>query len=65
MTDRKAPRPLAELQREAGAQIERAGHASAIAGIQRGLRGICAGTGEDAEQAFASLETELGISEQP
>lgn len=32
-------------------------------GIQRGLQGMYAGTGEDAEDAFASLERELGISE--
>lgn len=35
--------------------------AAAIAGIQRGLRGMYEGTGQDAEEAFASLERELGI----
>lgn len=38
--------------------------ASAIAGIQRGLQGMYQGTGEDAEDAFASLEGEFGIAEQ-
>lgn len=40
-------------------------HASAIVGIQRGLQGMYEGTGEDAEDAFASLERELGIVERP
>lgn len=30
-------------------------------GIERGLRGMYAGTGEDAEDAFRSLEHDLGI----
>lgn len=38
-------------------------NAAAIVGIQRGLLGMYAGTGEDAEDTFASLERELGISE--
>lgn len=38
-------------------------YASAIAGVQRGLQGIGEGTGEDAEDAFTSLERELGIVE--
>lgn len=33
----------------------------AIAGVQRGLMGMHAGTGEDADEAFAALERELGI----
>jgi hypothetical protein len=40
-----------------------AAHASTIAGIQRGLQGMYEGTGEDAEDAFASLEREFGIAE--
>lgn len=39
-------------------------NAAAIVGIQRGLLGVYAGSGEDAEDAFASLERELGIPEQ-
>lgn len=38
-------------------------NAAAIGGIQRGLQGMDEGTGEDAEDAFASLERELGIPE--
>lgn len=38
-------------------------NAAAIVGIQRGLQGMYEGTGEDAEDAFASLERELGIPE--
>jgi PHD/YefM family antitoxin component YafN of YafNO toxin-antitoxin module len=38
--------------------------ATAIVGIQRGLQGMYDGTGEDAEDAFASLERELGIAKQ-
>ncbi len=38
--------------------------AAAIVGIQRGLQGMYTGSGEDAEDAFASLERELGIPEQ-
>jgi pimeloyl-ACP methyl ester carboxylesterase len=34
------------------------------AGIQQGLQGMYDGTGEDAEDAFASLERGLGIAEQ-
>lgn len=37
--------------------------AAAVAGIRRGLEGMYAGTGEDAEDAFAILERELGIPE--
>jgi hypothetical protein len=36
-------------------------NAAVIVGIQRGLQGMYEGTGEDAEDAFASLERELGI----
>lgn len=36
-------------------------NAAAIVGIQRGLRGMYEGTGEDIDDAFASLEGELGI----
>jgi len=39
-------------------------NAASIVGIQRGLQGMYDGTGEDAEDAFASLERELGIAEQ-
>lgn len=39
-------------------------HAFAIVGIQRGLQGMYQGTGEDAEDTFASLERELGVAEQ-
>ena len=35
-----------------------------LQGIQRGLQGMYDGTGEDTEDAFASLERELGIAEQ-
>jgi hypothetical protein len=45
--------------------LDLAAHAAAIVGIQRGLQGMYAGTGEDAEDPFASLERELGISERP
>ncbi len=41
-----------------------AANAAAIVSIQRGLQGMYDGTGEDAEDAFASLERELGIAEQ-
>lgn len=40
-------------------------NAAAIVAIQRGLQGVEAGTGEPAEDAFASLERELGIPERP
>jgi len=43
--------------------IDLAANAAAIVGIQRGLQGMYEGTGEDAEDAFASLERELGIPE--
>lgn len=38
-----------------------AANAAAIAGVQRGLQGMHAGTGEHAEDAFVLLEHELGI----
>jgi hypothetical protein len=44
--------------------LDLAAHASTIVGIQRGLQGMYQGTGEDAEEAFALLERELGIAEQ-
>ncbi len=44
--------------------LDLAAHSAAIVGIQRGLQGIHAGTGEDAEEAFASLAREVGIPEQ-
>ena len=44
--------------------LDRAANAAAIVGIQRGLQGMYEGTGEDADDAFASLERELGITEQ-
>lgn len=44
--------------------LDLASNAAAIVGIQRGLQGMYEGTGEDAEDAFASLERELGIPEQ-
>ncbi|HET7233849.1 MAG TPA: type II toxin-antitoxin system Phd/YefM family antitoxin [Longimicrobium sp.] len=44
--------------------LDLAANAAAIVGIQRGLQGMYDGTGEDAEDAFASLERELGIAEQ-
>jgi hypothetical protein len=43
--------------------LDLAAHASAVVGIPRGLQGMYEGTGEDAEDAFASLERELGIAE--
>ena len=43
--------------------LDLAANAAAIVGIQRGLQGMYEGTGEDAEDAFASLERELGIRE--
>jgi hypothetical protein len=49
--------------RENGDHGVLAAHASAIAGIQRGLQGMYQGRGEDAEDAFASLEREMGTSE--
>lgn len=44
--------------------VEIAGSAAALIGIHRGLQGVYAGTGDDAVDAFASLERELGIPEQ-
>lgn len=44
--------------------LDLAADAAAIVGIQRGLQGMYAETGEDADDAFASLEHELGIPEQ-
>jgi hypothetical protein len=44
--------------------LDLAANAAAIVGIQRGLQGMYDGTGEDAEDAFASLEREFGIVEQ-
>ena len=44
--------------------LDLAANAAAIVGIQRGLQGMCQGTGEDAEDAFASLERELAIPKQ-
>jgi PHD/YefM family antitoxin component YafN of YafNO toxin-antitoxin module len=41
--------------------LDLAANAEAIIGIQRGLAGMYAGTGEDADDAFAFLEEELGI----
>jgi len=41
--------------------LDLARNAAAIVGIQRGLMGMYAGTGEDADEAFAALEQELGI----
>ena len=41
--------------------LDLAANAAAIVGIQRGLQGMYEGTGEDADDAFASLERELGI----
>jgi PHD/YefM family antitoxin component YafN of YafNO toxin-antitoxin module len=43
--------------------LDLAANAAAIVGIQRGLQGMYEGTGEDAEDAFNSLERELGISD--
>jgi hypothetical protein len=43
--------------------LDLAANAAAIVGIQRGLQGMVEGTGEPAEDAFASLERELGIPE--
>jgi hypothetical protein len=43
--------------------LDLAANAAAIVRIQRGLQGMYEGTGDDAEDAFASLERELGISE--
>ena len=44
--------------------LDLAANAAAIVGVQQGLQGMYEGTGEDAEDAFASLERELGIPEQ-
>ena len=41
--------------------VDLAANAEAIVGIQRGLAGMYAGTGEDADDALASIERELGI----
>lgn len=43
--------------------LDLAANAATIMGIQRGLQGMYEGTGEDADDAFASLERELGIAE--
>ena len=45
--------------------LDLAANAAAIVAIQRGLNGVEAGTGEAAEDPFASLEREFGISERP
>lgn len=45
--------------------LDLAAHAQAIVGIQRGLRGMYEGTGEDVDTAFDSLRRELGIPERP
>jgi hypothetical protein len=45
--------------------LDLAANAAAIVGIQRGLQGMIEGTGEEAEDVFASLERELGVTEQP
>ncbi len=39
-------------------------NAASIIGVHRGIQSMYAGTGENAEDAFASLERELGILEQ-
>jgi len=44
--------------------LDMVANAAAIVSIQRGLQGMHAGTGKDAEETFASLERELGIPEQ-
>jgi PHD/YefM family antitoxin component YafN of YafNO toxin-antitoxin module len=44
--------------------LDLAANAAAIVGLQRGLQGMYDGTGDVAEDAFASLERELGIAEQ-
>lgn len=41
--------------------LDLAANAAAIVGIQRGLQGMYAGTGQDAEDAFRSLEDDLDI----
>jgi hypothetical protein len=41
--------------------LDLAANAAAIVGIQRGLQGMYAGTGDHAEDAFRSLEHELDI----
>lgn len=43
--------------------LDQASHAAAIAGIQRGLQSMYAGTGENANSAFALFEHQLGILE--
>ena len=43
--------------------LDTVAHAATIIGIQRGLEGMYAGTGESAEDAFASIEAEFGIPE--
>lgn len=43
--------------------LDLAAHAEAIVGIQRGLKGMYEGTGENAESAFESLRRELGVPE--
>ena len=40
---------------------DEAANVPAIQGVQRGLQGMHEGTGEDAEDAFASFEREIGI----
>lgn len=44
--------------------LDLAANAAAVVGIQRGLQGMYDGTGEDAEDAFASLERERGSADQ-
>lgn len=41
--------------------LDLAANAAAIVGIHRGLQGMYAGTGEDAEDVFQSLEQDLDI----
>jgi hypothetical protein len=43
--------------------LDLAAHAAAIVGIQRGLRGMYEGTGDEVEPVFESLRKDLGIPE--
>lgn len=56
-------RPVAENAEFDQKRLVSSAEAMTIEGIQRGLRGMDEGTGQDAEDAFAALEREFGIAE--
>jgi len=63
---RKASRVKPMVQQVEGCErpLDLAATAAAIVGIQSGLQGMYAGTGENVDDAFSSLALELAVSEQ-